>query len=113
LEAVCRPGRKCGRSVRCNAPFDFACPSEFVFTIGCNEPGKVVASGYVEQTSTSGKRTINSFSARFAKDRFIKRRCRGSNIAFCSARIAAEASNVLFDGGLFHAGVRAGLVVEK
>jgi hypothetical protein len=56
-----------------------------------------IACGCVEQMSPNRKRTINSFEAQFAKDRFIKCGRGGSNIAFCKARIAAEASDALFD----------------
>src|SRR6202453_1645428 len=51
----------------------------------------------MEQTSPNRHRTINSFEAYFAKDRFIKCGRGGSNIAFCGARIAAEASHALSD----------------
>jgi hypothetical protein len=65
--------------------------------IGENEPEGLGACHHVEQISTNRKRTINSFDHKFAKDRFIKRGRGGANIAFCGARIAGRANDVLFD----------------
>jgi hypothetical protein len=45
----------------------------------------------------SPKRTINSFEAQIAEDRFIERRRRGSNIAFFSTRIAGAGIDALSD----------------
>jgi hypothetical protein len=58
-------------------------------------------------------RTISSSEAQITKDHFIECHCRGADIAFCGARIAAKANNALFDAVYLMGRERASFVVEK